>query len=57
MPFRVVLRDCCSIQVELGHVINCTVMVLDELDKPLLVSSLELLNLTPRLSRDLLTVK
>ena len=26
---------------QLGHVINCTVMVLDELDKPLLVSQLE----------------
>ena len=44
-------------KVELGHVINCTVMVLDELDKPLLVNQLELLNLTPRLSRDLLNIK
>ncbi|XP_046861323.1 nuclear pore membrane glycoprotein 210-like isoform X1 [Xenia sp. Carnegie-2017] len=44
-------------KVELGHVINCSVMVIDELNNPLLVSQLDLLNLTPRLSRDLVNVK
>ena len=36
-----------DIQVELGDAINCTAVVLDKVDKPLLVSQLEYFNCVP----------
>ena len=38
----------CDIQVELGDAINCTVVVLDKVDQPLLVSQfMEYFNCVP----------